>query len=82
MSTPRSSAFFRVLRASLFAIVLGSLGCAGIPQQLTESIPAPSAEFTREMTLEPRGPGAVYATPQQAAMDALAWCFLLSLIHI
>jgi len=78
MSTPRSSAFFRVLRASLFVIVLGSLGCTGIPQQLTELIPATSAEFTGEITLEPRGPGALYATPQQAAMDALAWCFLES----
>lgn len=77
MSAPRSSAFF-VLRASLFAIVLGSLGCAGVPQQLTEWMPAPSAGFTGEITLEPRGPGVLFATPQQAVMDALAWCFLES----
>ena len=78
MSTLRSFAFSRVLRASLFAIVLGSLGCAGIPQRLTELMPAPSAEFTGEMTLAPRGPGAVHATPRQAAIDALAWCYLES----
>jgi len=67
-----------LLRASLFAMVLGSLACAGMPTQLTELIPGPSAEFTGQMTLEPSGPGAVYATPQQAAMDALAWCYLES----
>ena len=28
--------------------------------------------------VEPQGPGAVFASPRAAAMDALAWCFLES----
>lgn len=81
MSHPRFHSGVRVLRAALLALVLGGLvGCAGLlPNERSSSLFAtPTTGSMHETALEPSGPGTVFESPQAAALDALAWCYLQS----
>lgn len=51
-----------------------SIGCAQLPSMTLEERQHPALEHQAE--LSPAGPGTIFASPEAAAMDALAYSFL------
>ena len=73
----------RVSRGALVCSIVLLLGCAGqgtfgfLPR--AESAPSPNGSIT---LLRPSGPGTTFATPRDAAIDALAYCYVAALRQV
>ncbi len=78
VARPRATDRLCLLRGALLGcLAVGFVGCAAFPPLALDSErSAPS--FGAVAEIEPKGPGAVFETVEEAALDALAYCYLES----